>query len=280
MYQAKRNGRAHWHRFDDALVAEATRRFELEAELGPALERGEFALHYQPIHELARHTIVGVEAFLRWEHPERGFLHAGQFLEIAEQSGMIVPIGAWAMKAACIQARNWRDAGWPGWMSVNLSARELAEPGLADTVAEILEASGVEPDRLWLELTERVLMRASRSAANELSAIQALGVHIGVDGFGTGHAPLPRLQEMPTDFLKIDGEFVANLTTDGEIHPAGCDMVAALVQVGATLGLSVIAEGIQTEIETALLLECGCQYGQGEMLAQPAVPGARPVRLR
>jgi diguanylate cyclase (GGDEF)-like protein/PAS domain S-box-containing protein len=161
MYRAKRQGRAHWHRFDDALVEEATRRFELESELGPALEHGEFVLHYQPIHELARHTIVGVEAFLRWEHPARGFLPSDQFLEIAEQNGMIVPIGAWAMRAACIQARRWRDAGWPGWMSVNLSARELAEPGLADSVAGILDETGVAPDRLWLELTESVLMRAS-----------------------------------------------------------------------------------------------------------------------
>ncbi len=120
MYRAKRQGRAHWHRFDDALVEEATRRFELESDLAPALARGEFVLHYQPIHELARHTIVGVEAFLRWEHPTRGFLRPAEFLEIAEQTGAIVPIGAWAMKAACMQARLWREAGWPGWMSVNL----------------------------------------------------------------------------------------------------------------------------------------------------------------
>ncbi len=276
MYRAKRQGRAHWHRFDDTLVKDAARRFELETELGPALERGEFVLHYQAIHELAQRTIVGVEAFLHWEHPSRGFLSPGAFLEIAEQTGMIVPIGAWAMRAACNQARLWRDAGWPGWMSVNLSARELAEPGLAETVATILDDTGVAPDRLWLELTESVFMRASRSATKQLKAIQDLGVHIGVDEFGTGHAPLPRLQQLPTNFLKIDGGLVANLTSDGEIHPQGCDMVAALVQVGTTLGLSVIADGVQTEVETALLLECGCQYGQGELHAQPNA--LRPVQ--
>ncbi|HEV7524896.1 MAG TPA: EAL domain-containing protein [Acidimicrobiia bacterium] len=278
MYRAKRQGRAHWHRFDDALVQEATRRFEIESELAPALEHGEFVLHYQPIHELARHTIVGVEAFLRWEHPVRGFLEPGQFLEIAEQTGVIVPIGAWAMKAACVQARQWRDAGWPGWMSVNLSGRELAEPGLAETVAAMLYETGVAPDRLWLELTESVFMRATRAATNELTDLQGLGVHIGVDDFGTGHTPLPKLQQLPTDFLKIDGGLVANLTANGEIHPAGCDMVAALVQVGTTLGLSVIAEGIESEIETELLVECGCQYGQGELLARPSAapnPNAR-----
>ncbi len=266
MYRAKREGRAHWHRFDDVLVEEASRRFELEAEIVPALERGEFALHYEPIHELARHTVVGVEAFLRWEHPTRGFLRSDDFLEIAEHTGTIVPVGAWAMRAACVQARRWRDAGWPGWMSVNLSARELAEPGLVDLVGEILDDTGVEADRLWLELTERTLIRANRAAAVQLTDIQALGAHVGVEGFGTGHTPLPKLQQLPTDFLKIDREFVANLTTDGDIHPAGCDVVAALVQVGTTLGLSVIAEGIQTELETALLVECGCRYGQGALL--------------
>ena len=276
MYRAKRDGRAHWHRFDDALLQDTTRRCELEADLLPALARGEFVLHYQPIHELARHTIVGVEAFLRWEHPTRGFLRPGQFLEVAEQTGAIVAIGAWAMQAACTQARQWRDAGWPGWMSVNLSARELAEPGLADTIATMLDETGVEPERLWLELTESVFMHASKASTEELRTLQALGVHIGMDDFGTGHTPLPKLQQFPTDFLKIDGELVANLTAEGVAHPPGCDMVAALVQVGTTLGLSVIAEGIQSEIETAILVECGCQYGQGELLAEPS-PASRPV---
>jgi diguanylate cyclase (GGDEF)-like protein/PAS domain S-box-containing protein len=275
MYRAKRQGRAHWHRFDDAFVREATRRFELEADLAPALRRGEFVLHYQPIHELVSGSIVGVEAFLRWEHPTRGFLQPADFLEIAEQNGMIVPIGAWAIRAACTQARLWRDAGWPGWMSVNVSGRELAEPGLAGSVATVLSDTGVVADRLWLELSESVFMRAGRSATTELTTLQELGVHIGVDNFGTAHTPLPKLQQLPTDFLKIDGEFVANLTSAGNVHPAGCDMVAALVQVGTTLGLSVIAEGIQSEIETALLVECGCQYGQGELLARATPPGAR-----
>jgi diguanylate cyclase (GGDEF)-like protein/PAS domain S-box-containing protein len=270
MYRAKRAGRAHWHRFDDALMQAATRRFELEADLVRAVDRGEFVLHYQPIHELVRHTIVGVEAFLRWEHPTRGFLRADEFLEVAEQTGTIVRIGEWAMRAACTQARLWRDAGWPGWMSVNVSGRELAEPGLADTVATMLAETGLEPARLWLELEESVFMRASRASTDELTTLQAMGVHIGMDDFGTGHTPLPKLQQFPTDFLKIDGELIANLTADGELHPPGCDMVAALVQVGTTLGLSVIAEGIQSEIETAILRECGCQFGQGELLARPS----------
>ena len=274
MYRAKQQGRAHWHRFDDGLLEDSTLRFELEAELEPALARGEFVLHYQPIHELAGHTIVGVEAFLRWEHPTRGFLQPEQFLEVAEQTGMIVPIGTWAMRAACVQARRWRDAGWPGWISVNLSARELAKPGLAQSVAAMIDETGLAPDRLWFELSESVLMRASPAATNELTAIRSIGVHIGVDDFGTGNASLPRLQQLPTDFLKIDGALVANLTAEGKVHPPGCDMVAALVSVGTTLGLSVIAEGIQTAVEAEILLECGCEYGQGELLAKPTAQPA------
>ena len=268
MYRAKRQGRARSLHFDDALLEESAQRFELEAALGPALERGEFVLHYEPIHELARHTVVGVEAFLRWEHPERGFLRPSQFLELAEQTGTIIPIGAWAMRAACLQARHWRDAGWPGWVSLNVSARELAQPGLASTVAATLSETGVEPDRVWLELGEHVLARPNGSATTELTALRELGVHIGVDDFGCGGASLPRLQEMPIDFLKIDGRFVSNLTRGGDVYPAGYDMVAALVQAGTMLGLSVIADGVETELESALLVACGCQFGQGE-LTQP-----------
>jgi diguanylate cyclase (GGDEF)-like protein/PAS domain S-box-containing protein len=278
MYRAKQQGRAHWHRFDDSLARETTQRAELEAALAPALEHGEFVVHYQPIHELAGRTIVGVEGFLHWEHPTRGFLRPRDFLDAAEQNGMIVPIGAWAMRKACNQARLWRDAGWPGWMSVNISGRELAEPGLSASIATTLDETGVAPDQLWLELEESVFMRAGRSATTELTSLQNLGVHIGVDSFGTAHVPLPKLQQWPTDFVKIDSGFVANLTEDGDIHPAGCDMVAALVQVGTKLGLSVLAEGIQSEIETSLLVECGCEYGQGDLLAQPPRAGARTMQ--
>ena len=170
-----------------------------------------------------------------------------QFLEIAEQTGMIVPIGAWAMRAACAQARQWRDAGWPGWMSVNLSPASWPSPASPRRVARMLDETGVDADRLWLELSESVLMRASpapteraddpagRSACTSASTTSEPGTR-----------SLPRLQQLPTDFVKIDGELVANLTVDGEMHPPGCDMVAALVQVGTTLGLSVIADGIET----------------------------------
>jgi diguanylate cyclase (GGDEF)-like protein/PAS domain S-box-containing protein len=280
MYRAKARGQAQWHHFDDTLFEEAARRFELEADLAPGLERGEFVLHYQPIHELADGSTVGVEAFLRWEHPTRGFLQPREFLTIAEQTGMIVPIGSWGMRAACTQARLWSDAGWPGWMSVNISGRELAQPHLARNVVTVLEETGLEPDRLWIELTESAFLRANRAATRELDALRSHGVHVGIDDFGTAGTPLPKLQKLPTDFLKIDGGFVSDLTAGGEIHPAGCAMVAALVQVGTTLGLSVIASGIASSLETELLVECGCKYGQGELLALPNSPGARaPSRL-
>ena len=272
MYRAKRRGSCEpsgWHRFDADLAADAARRLELEVELVTALEHGEFVMHYEPIHELADRTVVGGEAFLRWEHPTRGYLQPAQFIDIAEQTGMIVPIGAWALRAACLEARGWHDAGWPGWMSVNLTSRELAEPGLAARVAATLEETGMAPDRLCLELAEHVLMHAGSSTLDELRAVQQLGVHIGVDEFGTGHAPLPRLRQLPTDYLKIDGAIVGSLTNDGNVDPPYCDVVAALVQIGSTLGLSVIADGIHTDVESEILVECGCKYGQGEWLAVP-----------
>jgi diguanylate cyclase (GGDEF)-like protein/PAS domain S-box-containing protein len=279
MYRAKARGHAQWHHFDDTLFEEAARRFELEADLAPGLERGEFVLHYEPIHQLFDRTTVGVEASLRWEHPTLGFLQPNEFLTIAEQTGMIVPIGAWAMRAACIQARLWSDAGWSGWMSVNVCGRELGQTDLARNIITVLDETGLDPDRLWLELTESAFLRVNRSTTRELDALREHGVHVGIDDFGTASTPLPMLQRLPADFLKIDRSFVADLTAGGEMHPAGCAIVAALVQVGDTLGLSVIAEGIHSEIETELLVECGCKYGQGELPAVPTPSGVRaPLR--
>jgi diguanylate cyclase (GGDEF)-like protein/PAS domain S-box-containing protein len=269
MYKAKQRGRARWEVFDETLVEVATQRLELEPELRRALDRHEFALHYQPIVRLADGVTVGAEALLRWQHPTRGMLLPDQFLDVAEDSGMIVPIGAWVLRSACEQAVRWRagDAA-PAWISVNLSARQVAEPGLADTVAEALAVSGLPADALWLELTETALLRAGHSAAVALAAVQALGVHLGMDDFGTGYASLTNLQLLPIDFLKIDRSFVANLTRGAQ----GGDnaIVEAITQLGATLDLTTVAEGIETEEEIDVLRACGCPYGQGYLMAKPS----------
>jgi diguanylate cyclase (GGDEF)-like protein/PAS domain S-box-containing protein len=270
MYRAKERGKARWHVFDDAVVVEVTHRFELESELRSALVHGELVLHYQPIFNLEHDTIAGVEALLRWAHPTRGLLLPGHFLSVAEQTGLIAPIGAWVVEEACAQLHRWReDHGWPGWMSVNLSARQVAEPALASTLNETLTLTGLDPDCLWLELTETALLRAGHSSSVELTAIQALGVHLGMDDFGTGYASLTNLQRLPIDFVKIDRSFIATLNREGPGDADASALVAALTELGRGLNLRTIAEGIERPEELALLREFGCRYGQGYLLARP-----------
>jgi diguanylate cyclase (GGDEF)-like protein/PAS domain S-box-containing protein len=280
MYKAKVDGKARWQYFDDALIDEVTQRFELESELRCAVERDEFVLHYQPVFDLESHAVVGTEALLRWNHPTRGLIPPSGFIPLAEQTGLIVPIGAWVLREASAQAKVWRERlGWTGWMSVNLSARQVSEPGLASTVSVILDESGLDPGSLWLELTETALLRAGHSATVELAAVQTLGVHIGMDDFGTGYASLTNLQRLPIDFFKIDQSFVGCLNrSDGE-QASGNAIVAALAQLGSTLGLRTIAEGIESAEEAELLRVYGCNYGQGFLLARPMTAAAHSLLL-
>jgi diguanylate cyclase (GGDEF)-like protein/PAS domain S-box-containing protein len=270
MYKAKENGKARWHFFDDAVINEVAQRFELESELRCALEREEFVLHYQPVFDLRSGSVVGTEALLRWQHPSRGLIPPLGFIPLAEQTGLIVPIGAWVLREASAQARTWQQQlDWSGWISANLSARQVSEPGLALTVKSILDESGLDPDLLWLELTETALLRAGHSATVELSAVQALGTHLGMDDFGTGYASLTNLQRLPIDFFKIDRSFVACLDQSDPEQASGNAIVAALAQLGTTLGLRTIAEGIESAEEAELLRTYGCTYGQGFLLARP-----------
>ncbi len=270
MYKAKHDGRARWQFFDDALVDEVTLRLELEDELRTAIEREQFTLHYQPIFDLTSGTVVGAEALVRWLHPTRGLIPPSAFILVAEQTGLIVPIGSWVLGAAAAQAREWHEQlDWPGWISVNLSARQVAEPGLAATVQSILAGSRLDPGALWLELNETALLRAGHSATVELSAVQAIGAHLGMDDFGTGYSSLTNLQRLPIDFFKIDRGFIASLDRDDGDRVGGNALVSALTELGATLGLRTIAEGIETTEERDLLRSLGCRYGQGYLLARP-----------
>ena len=277
MYRAKRGGKARWALFDESLVSAATHRRELEPELRRALEADEFVLHYQPIYDLNDDTIVGVEALVRWNHPTRGLLAPDAFLGLAEETGLIVGIGVWVLEESCNQMRQWAcELRWPGWMSVNFSARQVAEPGLASAVSDILIASGLRAELLRLELTETALLRVSHSAAAELDAVRSLGVHIGMDDFGTGYASLTNLQQLPIDFLKIDRSFVTTLERDGNGRDHGNAIVAAIAQIGQTLDLETIAEGIETEEQAELLRAYGCPYGQGYQFARPAAADRSP----
>lgn len=270
MYKAKQDGKARWRFFDDAVIDEVAQRFELESDLRGALERDEFVVQYQPVFDLKSGTVVGTEALLRWAHPTRGMLQPSGFIPLAEQTGLIVEIGSWVLRAATEQARAWTDElDWSGWISVNLSARQLSEPGLALALNSILDESRLEPDSLWLELTETALLRAGHAATVELAAVRALGVHVGMDDFGTGYASLTNLQRLPIDFFKIDQSFVKCLDRNDGAQASGNAIVAALAQLGSTLGLRTIAEGIESPEEADLLRAYGCRYGQGFLLARP-----------
>ena len=274
MYRAKRDGKARWALFDESLVTAATHRRELESELRGALDGGEFVLHYQPVYALSDHTVVGVEALLRWNNPTRGLLPPDEFIGLAEETGLIVPIGLWVLEEACDQMCAWaKDLRWPGWISVNLSARQLAEPGLASSVKKVLVESRLTADLLRLELTETAIVRAGQSAAVELGALRRLGIHIGLDDFGTGYASLTNLQRLPIDFLKIDRSFVTTLKRGRSRRDHGNAIVAAIAQIGATLDLETIAEGIETDEQEELLREYACPYGQGYRFARPAPAG-------
>jgi EAL domain-containing protein (putative c-di-GMP-specific phosphodiesterase class I) len=194
-----------------------------------------------------------------------------EFIDVAEETGLIVNIGAWVLEESCRQMRQWaRELHWPGWMSVNVSARQVAQPGLASAVGNVLNGSDISADLLRLELTETALLRAGYSAAAELDEVRKLGVHVGMDDFGTGYATLTNLQQLPIDFLKIDRSFVITLQRGEKRRDNGNAIVSAIAQLGQTLDLETIAEGVETEEQAELLREYGCPYGQGFQFARPA----------
>jgi len=273
MYRAKESGRARVEVFDQELAAQAVGRLKTERGLRRALEHDEFRLHYQPLIGMRSGEIEGFEALLRWEDPDRGLVMPDQFLEVAEETGLIVPIGKWVLEEACRQVASWRRR-WPGarpWsVAVNLSARQVARSGLAGEVAAALSASGLEPSWLCLELTESVLIEATTSAMHMLASLKALGVRLGIDDFGTGYSSLSYLRRFPVDVVKVDRSFVAGLGDDGEDDA----IVAAVIGLTQRLGLRAVAEGVETEEQARRLRELGCDLAQGYLFARPQPPDA------
>jgi diguanylate cyclase (GGDEF)-like protein len=255
-------------------------RLGLLAELRRALSADELVLHYQPKVDLASDAVVGVEALVRWEHPSRGLLSPDAFIDVAEESGLIVPIGAWVLAEACRQVRAWNellDAARPLRLSVNLSARQLAEPGLLATVRDTLLGAGIEPHRLHLslEITEALVLRDPEAAAARLGELRALGVQFAIDDFGTGYSSLAYLRRFPVSTVKIDSPFVAGLGVDDHDEA----IVSAIVRLAHVLGLRVVAEGVETELQLAHLRAMGCDYAQGFLLGRPE-PAERMDFLR
>jgi diguanylate cyclase (GGDEF)-like protein/PAS domain S-box-containing protein len=270
MCRAKRGGKSRWALFDGSLVTATTQMPRPDVELQRALMNDELMLHYQPIYDLDYDTIVGVEALVRWNNPTRGLLQADEFIGRAEETGFIVDLGQWVLEQSCAQMAQWeRELQWFGWMSVNLSAGQLAQPGLAGEIAHVLMASQLSADRLRVELTETTLLRAGDAAVVELNAIRSLGIRVGMDDFGTGDASLANLQQLPIDFLKIDRSFVNALTGRSDERSPANALVTAISQIGDTFHLQTIAEGIETDEQAQLLRDFGCPYGQGFQLARP-----------
>jgi diguanylate cyclase (GGDEF)-like protein/PAS domain S-box-containing protein len=271
MYRAKERGRGRCEMFDAEMRARAVRRLEIERELRHALDREELELHYQPVIALGSGEIVGLEALVRWKHPERGVLDPGEFVSIAEDSGLIEPIGRWVQETACRQALGWhelRPDQRPLDISVNLSARQVAHRDMAASVAEILTGTGLDPVNLKLEITESVLVEESASAVATLEALSELGVRLVLDDFGTGYSSLAYLNRFPFDALKIDRSFVDGLGVEQERTA----IVEAVIGMARALSLDAIAEGVENEAQLSELRRLGCDYAQGHLFSRPLTP--------
>ncbi len=286
MYLAKaRSGQGRVQLFDQATRAVARQRVHTETALARALERDELVVFYQPIVETASRRWVGVEALLRWQHPTRGLLAPAEFLDVAEQTGLIVPIGAWVLSEACQQVQRWNH-GLPDdehlAVSVNLSGRQLTEPDLADTIGASLRAASIDPHalRLVLEVTETLLPADEDEARRRLVELHELGIQLAIDDFGTGYSSLRYVRDLPISTIKIDRSFVSGLGQSDHDEA----IVDAVTQLARTLGLRVVAEGVETETQFAFLSRVGCDYSQGYLFGRPQpphlcqVPGMERVR--
>jgi diguanylate cyclase (GGDEF)-like protein len=265
LYAAKAAGKDRYALFDASMNTSAEGRLELEGDLGAALREEQLFLHYQPIFDLCRHEVLGVESLVRWRHPARGVVPPDEFIPISEESGLILSIGRWVLGEACKQAASWHARGHLISIFVNVSAQQLSRDGFAADVRRALETSGIDPSLLVLEITETTLMHDVAAAGERLKEIRALGVRVAIDDFGTGYASLSQLQRMPVDILKIDSSFVAALADAGQ----GRELLEAILGVGQALSLAVVAEGVETQTQLIALEEMGCEQAQGYLLGRP-----------
>jgi len=265
MYRAKENGKARYEMFDPEMHARAVSRLQLESDLRQAVEQKEFCVHYQPIIAMETGRLAGFEALVRWNHPRRGLVLPADFIPVAEETGLIVPIGQWVLEEACTKVREWQ-VNSPGHrslnLSVNLSARQVAQPDLLDQIKHVLAKSKFQPHHLKLEITESVVMENAEAAAQMLKQLRLLGVQLSLDDFGTGYSSLSYLHRFPLNYLKIDRSFVMRLTSDTAI-------VRTICTLAQNLGMEVIAEGVETEEQNKELKHLGCKYAQGYLFSPP-----------
>jgi diguanylate cyclase (GGDEF)-like protein len=266
LYAAKAGGKDCYALFEASMSPETDDRLELEMDLKSADWDEQFYLLYQPIFDLASHRVVGAEALVRWRHPVRGILLPDVFIPLAEEIGLIGPLGGWVLEQSCRQAAIWKADGHHIGVSVNVSAQQLGRDDFGSDVARALEEFDIEPSSLTLEVTETTIMRDVAGACERLEEVKALGVRIAIDDFGTGYASLSHLQRMPVDVLKVDRSFIAALNDGGQSR----ELLEAILGVAQALSLSVTAEGIETPAQMATIQEMGCQMAQGFLMGRPS----------
>ncbi len=270
MYHAKSLGPNQFNFFDEEMVSRSKERFQLVNNLHQAIERGELVIHYQPQVDVGLRAIVGAEALVRWRHPTRGLVSPGDFIEIAEETGMIMPIGEWVLRAACTDAVRWnlpRQA--PFRVAVNVSSRQLHQHGFSQEVACILAETGLDPGRLEIEITETSALGASEATRSTLKSLRKLGVTVAIDDFGTGYSSLTLLKELPLDILKIDQSFVRGSEMPGPQEV----IVAGLIKMARGLGIATVAEGVETREQLQSLYAKGCHRMQGYLFGKPVPAG-------
>jgi diguanylate cyclase (GGDEF)-like protein len=266
MYRAKELGGSRFELFDDRSRRRVASRSTLEASLRSALDHAQLRVHYQPRVSINGDTgLVGFEALVRWEHPEQGLIAPAEFVPLAEETGLIVPIGEWVIEQALGQVRRWRQSRPGMTISVNLSARQLAHPHLVVKLERALEAAGADPGVLWLEVTEDTVQQDPIAVGSALVALHRLGINLALDDFGVGHSSLQTLRDLPVDMLKIHQSFITAL----DAEPDDSALVGAVVELGHALGLTVIAEGVETDVQLAHLRELGCDGAQGFLFSRP-----------
>jgi EAL domain-containing protein (putative c-di-GMP-specific phosphodiesterase class I) len=269
MYSAKNRGKDRVEHYSVEMHTASVRRLDIASQLRDAIDRQEFRLLYQPVLRLEGDRFAGAEALLRWQHPSRGLLAPDQFLDIAEESGLIVPIGAWVVREACRELRRWVDAHSglePLGVAINLSARQL-EADIVETVRDAIWVNRLDPASITIEITEGLISAGRSEAHDTIRALKDLGTWLAIDDFGTGHSSLGRLREFEFDELKIDRRFVSDINT------GDTTLVATQVAMARGLGLNVVAEGVETAAELEYLREIGCQQVQGFLIARPLAPG-------
>ena len=275
MYKAKEEGKNNFQFYSEKLSADSLERLTLETGLRHAIERSEFQLHYQAKREILSGRISGVEALLRWQHPDLGMVAPMRFIPVAEETGLIVPIGNWVLKTACRQNVLWQDQGLPRLsVAVNLTARQFTDENLLTDVAAALAETGMAAGLLELEIHESLLMRDVEAALRTLTALKALGVRIAIDDFGSGYASLSTLKQFPLDTIKIDRSFIRDVASVA----ADKDLTEAIIAMGRTLSLTVVAVGVETKEQVDFLRENACDEFQGFYFNKP-VPGEQIAEL-